>query len=95
MTRAVRSLQATVRRFNPADRTGEALDDSGSIYELPAERLDPAVRHLRPGQRVRLEWIGEELTLVTIATLPASPASPASPAGAASAATRRGPQRRV
>lgn len=71
MIRPTRTVQATVRRFDPAGRAGQAIDDTGVVYDLPADRLDPAVRHLRPGQRVRLEWTAQGLTLVTIATLPA------------------------
>lgn len=80
-TRPGRILQATVRRYDAADRSGEALDDSGGLHRIEPGTLDPAVRHLRPGQRVRLEWSGQTLDWVTVAALPGPAGARGRPAG--------------
>jgi 2-phospho-L-lactate guanylyltransferase len=63
-------VQATVRSFDPATRSGSVLLDDGT--ELPYDR--PAfdaggIRLLRLGQRVRIEVDGPRVTFLTIATL--------------------------
>jgi hypothetical protein len=63
-------VQATVRSYDPTDRSGTVLLDDGT--ELPYDR--PAfdaggVRLLRVGQRVRIEVDGPRVTFLTIATL--------------------------
>lgn len=65
-----RGRQATVRRWSPVDHSGEAVDDTGACFAFLGAAFDASgLRHLRPGQRVRLEWDGETITLVTIATM--------------------------
>jgi 2-phospho-L-lactate guanylyltransferase len=63
-------VQATVRSFDPASRSGTVLLDDGT--ELPYDR--PAfdaggIRLLRVGQRVRIEVDGTQVSFLTIATL--------------------------
>jgi len=63
-------VQATVRGFDPATRSGTVLLDDGT--ELPYDR--PAfdaggLRLLRVGQRVRIEVVGARVTFLTVATL--------------------------
>ncbi len=71
-------MQATVRSFDPATRSGTVLLDDG--VELPYDGLAfdaGRIRLLRVGQRVRIEVTGDEqqpgarrVTFLTIATLP-------------------------
>ena len=61
--------QGTVRRFDPADRSGDLLLDDGTVLPFPGEAVDPVVRLLRPGQRVRLRLDGDAVVGVTLLTL--------------------------
>jgi hypothetical protein len=48
-------VQATVRGFDPATRSGDVLLDDGSVKTFAADAFDPSgLRLLRIGQRVRL-----------------------------------------
>lgn len=67
-------MQATVSHFEPDTFSGAVLLDDG--VELPFDHtaVDPGLRLLRPGQRVRLETSGagadlrvERLQLITLA----------------------------
>lgn len=68
-------MQGTVSSFDPASRSGSVLLDDGT--EVPYDDrafLAGGVRHLRSGQRVRLEVEdtadGARVLFLTIATLP-------------------------
>ena len=68
-------MQATVRSYDPATRSGSVLLDDGT--ELPYDGralLGSGVRFLRSGQRVRIEVIGSghdaRVAFLTIATMP-------------------------
>jgi 2-phospho-L-lactate guanylyltransferase len=68
-------VQATVRSYDPATRSGSVLLDDGT--EIPYDDRALAgsgVRFLRSGQRVRVEVIGSgpetRLHYLTIATMP-------------------------
>jgi 2-phospho-L-lactate guanylyltransferase len=68
-------VQATVRSYDPATRSGSVLLDDGTElpYDGPA-LLNSHVRFLRLGQRVRIEVVGSghdtRVAFLTIATLP-------------------------
>ena len=68
-------MQATVRTFDPASRSGDVLLDDGRVIKFGAAAFDASgLRLLRLGQRVRLELDGAgTVTLITIATLPSPP----------------------
>jgi 2-phospho-L-lactate guanylyltransferase len=68
-------VQATVRSYDPATRSGSVLLDDGT--ELPYDGsalLGSSVRFLRSGQRVRIETVGlgrdARVAFLTIATMP-------------------------
>jgi hypothetical protein len=68
-------VQATVRHFDPRDRSGTVLLDDG--VELPYDRAAfdaGGLRLVRVGQRVRIEVAGEpparRVTFLTVHTLP-------------------------
>ena len=68
-------MQATVRSFDPATRSGTVLLDDGVELAYDGPAFDAAsTRLLRIGQRVRIEVAGEagerRVTFLTIATLP-------------------------
>ena len=68
-------VQATVREFDPATRSGDLLLDDGSALAFSAGAFDASgLRLLRIGQRVRVETdeSGRVLRL-TIHTLPFPP----------------------
>jgi len=65
-------VQATVRTFDPATRSGDVLCDDGSVLSYGADAFDASgLRLLRLGQRVRLR-LDEQgaVAFLTIATLP-------------------------
>jgi len=67
-------VQATVRRFDAATRSGTVLLDDGIELAYDADAFDAAgIRLLRLGQRVRIEVeetpTGRRVTFLTIATL--------------------------
>jgi hypothetical protein len=67
-------VQATVRSFAPDTRAGTVLLDDGQELPYRPGAVDPAVRLLRFGQRVRVRVVGSgaqrrvaHLTLATLA----------------------------
>lgn len=68
-------VQATVRTYDATARSGTVLLDDGVELAFPAGTLDPRVRFLRLGQRMRIEVEGlpSERTVarLTLATLDA------------------------
>ena len=68
-------MQATVRSYDAATRSGSVILDDGTelSYDGPA-LLSSNVRFLRSGQRVRIEVVGTgrdvRVAFLTIATLP-------------------------
>ncbi len=66
-----RALQATVRRFDPDTGTGSVLLDDGTEVAFDqAAFAAGGLRLLRFGQRVRVEYDGDDVVRVTIYTLP-------------------------
>ncbi|WP_219460921.1 hypothetical protein [Nonomuraea rhizosphaerae] len=64
-------MQATVRTFDPATRSGTVFLDDGTVLEFGAPAFDAGpLRLLRSGQRVRLVMTGDEVTYVTLSTFP-------------------------
>lgn len=69
-------MQATVRTFDPATRSGTVLLDDGAELPFDWSAFDAGgLRLLRVGQRVRIETTtagpsGRTVTYLTIATLP-------------------------
>ncbi len=63
-------MQGTVATFDNASRTGTVLLDDGAEVHFPAAAFDASgLRHLRLGQRVRLDHDGVgTITLVTLPT---------------------------
>ena len=67
----MRTIQATVRDFDPESRGGTALlDDGREVAFDGAAFAAGGLRLLRLGQRVRLEYDGDRVARVTIHTLP-------------------------
>lgn len=57
-------MQATVSSFDPKTWTGAVLLDDGVELRFPADAVaGSGLRHLRLGQRVRLETSGESDSL--------------------------------
>jgi 2-phospho-L-lactate guanylyltransferase len=53
--------QGTVRKFDPATRTGSVLDDTLREFPYDAETFDASgLMELRIGQRVRFELAGTD-----------------------------------
>ena len=64
-------MQATVRSFDPTTRSGTVLLDDGTELPYDAPAFDAgSTRHLRLGQRVRIEVDGPRVTYLTIFTMP-------------------------
>jgi hypothetical protein len=65
-------VQATVRAFDPARRSGSVLLDDGSELAFGRAAFDASgLRLLRLGQRVRLRLADDgRIEFLTIATLP-------------------------
>jgi 2-phospho-L-lactate guanylyltransferase len=65
-------VQATVRSFDPATRSGDVLLDDGTPMTFPGRAFDASgLRMLRLGQRVRLRLDDSgAIEFLTIATLP-------------------------
>lgn len=66
-------VQLTVRRFDDAARSGQAVHDDGRAVELPAGCLDPQVRGLRPGQRLDALLQDGTVVAATLTPLPLVP----------------------
>lgn len=69
------STQATVRSWDGA--SGTVVRDDGTELPVPAGALDPAVRLLRPGQRVRAEVADGVVVRLTLVGLPFTEPPPA------------------
>ena len=66
---APRPPQGTVRSWEPGDRSGELFLDDGTVLAFPGAAVDPAVRLLRPGQRVRFRLQDGQVRQLTLLTL--------------------------
>jgi cold shock CspA family protein len=65
-------MQGTVATFNDETRTGTVLLDDGAEVAFPAAAFDASgLRHLRLGQRVRLDH--DDVGMITKVTLPTFP----------------------
>ena len=74
-------MQATVRKFDAATRSGTVVLDDGVELPFDAQAFDAGgIRLLRVGQRVRIEVTadpgGRDVTFLTIATLPGGSGRP-------------------
>ncbi|MET7392478.1 cold-shock protein [Dactylosporangium sp. NPDC005572] len=65
-------MQGTVATFDETTRTGTVLLDDGAEVTFPAAAFDASgLRHLRLGQRVRLDH--DDVGIVIKVTLPTLP----------------------
>lgn len=66
-----RSRQATISDFDAGSGTGAVLFDTGQRANFPATAFQAGgLRLLRLGQRVRLDYDGDEVCKVTLITMP-------------------------
>jgi 2-phospho-L-lactate guanylyltransferase len=67
-----RLIQATVRTFDEATRSGDVLLDDGEVMTFDAAAFDPSgLRLLRIGQRVRLRMAASgAVEFITLSTFP-------------------------
>ncbi len=69
-------VQATIASQNPTTRAGSIVLDDGVELAFAAAVVDPRLRALRPGQRVRILLTGPPgsrvVTWVTLATFDAT-----------------------
>ncbi|NBE96115.1 hypothetical protein FE391_08120 [Nonomuraea sp. KC401] len=64
-------MQATVRSFDEATRSGTVFLDDGTVLEFGAPAFDAGpLRLLRTGQRVNLAMSGGAITYITLSTFP-------------------------
>ncbi|MEU3165319.1 hypothetical protein [Streptosporangium sp. NPDC006930] len=64
-------MQATVRDFDPATRSGSVFLDDGTPIPFEAAAFDAGpLRLLRSGQRVNIVMDGDDVTYVTLSTFP-------------------------
>ncbi|MCG5214469.1 hypothetical protein [Streptosporangium sp. KLBMP 9127] len=64
-------MQATVRSFDPATRSGSVFLDDGTQVPFGAAAFDAGpLRLLRSGQRVNIAVSGGEITAITLSTFP-------------------------
>jgi 2-phospho-L-lactate guanylyltransferase len=72
---AVNPIQATVRDYDPAQRSGTVVKDDGTLLHFQAAAFDRSgLRLLRSGQRVRLALDGGgSVTSITLLTFPDPP----------------------
>jgi hypothetical protein len=64
-------VQATVRTFDPATRSGSVLLDDGTELPFDTAAFDAGpLRLLRAGQRVNIRLSGERIDLITLSTFP-------------------------
>ncbi|MER6947095.1 hypothetical protein ABT294_23975 [Nonomuraea sp. NPDC000554] len=64
-------MQATVRTFDEATRSGSVFLDDGTVLEFDPPAFDAGpLRLLRTGQRVNLGMTGDRITYVTLSTFP-------------------------
>jgi 2-phospho-L-lactate guanylyltransferase len=63
-------MQGTVATYDEASRSGTVFLDDGTRLSFEAKALEgTGLRHLRPGQRVRLEADGSTIRRIQILTL--------------------------
>jgi 2-phospho-L-lactate guanylyltransferase len=63
-----------VAAYDAATRSGRLVRDDGTPLEFDSAALDPVVRLLRPGQRVRVRRDdGDVVVALTLAGLPLPP----------------------
>lgn len=64
-------MQATVRSFDEATRSGTVFLDDGTVLEFGTPAFDAGpLLLLRTGQRVNLAMSGEKVTYITLSTFP-------------------------
>jgi hypothetical protein len=64
-------MQATVRVFDQASRSGSVFLDDGTEMSFDTAAFDAGpLRLLRPGQRVNLVVAGGRITYITLSTFP-------------------------
>ncbi|WP_329085233.1 MULTISPECIES: hypothetical protein [unclassified Streptosporangium] len=64
-------MQATVRDFDPATRSGSVFLDDGTRIPFGTAAFDAGpLRLLRSGQRVNIVMDGDDVTYVTLSTFP-------------------------
>jgi hypothetical protein len=64
-------VQATVRSFDEATRSGTVFLDDGTVVEFGTAAFDAGpLRLLRTGQRVNLAMTDERITYITLSTFP-------------------------
>ncbi|WP_433326804.1 hypothetical protein [Spirillospora sp. CA-294931] len=64
-------MQATVRTYESATRTGSVLLDDGTELAFDAEAFDKGgLRMLRFGQRVNLAMRDDRISVITLSTFP-------------------------
>ncbi|MGC5010968.1 hypothetical protein ACLQ2R_09410 [Streptosporangium sp. DT93] len=64
-------MQATVRTFDPATRSGSVFLDDGTEIPFGTAAFDAGpLRLLRSGQRVNIVMDGEDVSYVTLSTFP-------------------------
>ncbi|GAA2849431.1 hypothetical protein GCM10010517_06780 [Streptosporangium fragile] len=64
-------MQATVRTFDPATRSGSVFLDDGTEIPFGAAAFDAGpLRLLRSGQRVNIVMDGGEIAYITLSTFP-------------------------
>ncbi|GAA4188811.1 hypothetical protein GCM10022252_24690 [Streptosporangium oxazolinicum] len=64
-------MQATVRDFDPATRSGSVFLDDGTQIPFGTAAFDAGpLRLLRSGQRVNIVMDGDDVTYVTLSTFP-------------------------
>jgi hypothetical protein len=64
-------VQATVRDYDPATRSGSVFLDDGTQVPFGAEAFDAGpLRLLRSGQRVNIAVRAGEITAITLSTFP-------------------------
>jgi cold shock CspA family protein len=70
-------VQATVRTFDAATRSGSVYLDDGTEIPFGAEAFDAGpLRLLRSGQRVNIALDGDRIAYVTLSTFPLPSAGP-------------------
>ncbi|MFI6387645.1 hypothetical protein ACIBHY_27585 [Nonomuraea sp. NPDC050547] len=64
-------MQATVRTYDPATRSGTVFLDDGTVLGFPTRAFDAGpLLLLRSGQRVNLAVADGEVTFITLSTFP-------------------------
>ncbi|MFI9557656.1 hypothetical protein [Nonomuraea endophytica] len=64
-------MQATVRTYDPATRSGTVFLDDGTVLDFPTRAFDAGpLLLLRSGQRVNLAVAEGEVTFITLSTFP-------------------------